>query len=195
MMTDAWGVVPVTGRGSLPFALVHGESLVAAASFALEAAGVDLLDPTVPVADVRASGRLMVLHDPLCPLTPVEFLVEAVEHCARTGALVAAQRPVTDTVKQDLPGVVAQVGPTVDRSALVEITSPVVLPPAAVESLEEQVLAELVAGPAQDFARLVDRLRAGGPVELLDAPALGRRLHGDDEIAVLEALSAADASG
>ena len=36
------GLVPWEGRGSLPFALVYGESLVATASWAMAAAGVPL---------------------------------------------------------------------------------------------------------------------------------------------------------
>jgi hypothetical protein len=38
----ALGWVPLEGRGSLPFALVHGESLVAAASWAVGDAGIQL---------------------------------------------------------------------------------------------------------------------------------------------------------
>ena len=72
------GIVPVYGRGSLPFALVHGEPLVAAASLALEQAGVQLVDFNVPWAELRASGRPVVLHDPLCPLTPPDFIASAV---------------------------------------------------------------------------------------------------------------------
>src|ERR687885_148564 len=40
------GVVPTDGRGSWPFALLHGESLVAVASWALAEAGVGLADFT-----------------------------------------------------------------------------------------------------------------------------------------------------
>ena len=38
------GVVPTDGRGSMPFALLHGESLVAIASWTVGHAGVELLD-------------------------------------------------------------------------------------------------------------------------------------------------------
>ena len=71
------GWVPIGGRGSLPFALVHGESLVAAASWAVGEAGVQLFDATVSFEQVRAAGRDLLLHDPLCPLTPADFLAEA----------------------------------------------------------------------------------------------------------------------
>ena len=53
-------MVPIDGRGSLPFALVHGESLVAAASWALTTAGAELFDYDVAfeaVQDVRAGAR------------------------------------------------------------------------------------------------------------------------------------------
>lgn len=170
------GWVPVEGRGSLPFALVHGESLVAAATWALSEAGTDLLDQAASFDDVRASGRALVLHDPLCPLTPVRFLQEAIALAAVTGAVVAGYRPVTDTVKPLRDGLL---GETVDRSRLVAVTSPVVVPPAVVA-----VLGEL----ASDLVTLVDRLPG---VRLLEAPALGGRVRDEADLAVLEALSAA----
>jgi 2-C-methyl-D-erythritol 4-phosphate cytidylyltransferase len=187
-VSNAWGVVPERGRGSLPFALVLGESLVATASFALEGAGVALLDPHASAAIVRCSGRMLVLHDPLCALTPVEFLVDAVDRSTSTGAVVVGHRPVTDTVKESLPG---QVGPTVDRAGLVEVTSPVVLPATVLAELDDGRLDALVRGPAADFSALVDRLARRWPVELVEAPPLGRRLRSADELGLLEALSAA----
>jgi 2-C-methyl-D-erythritol 4-phosphate cytidylyltransferase len=68
------GIVPTDGRGSLPYALVHGESLVAAASWALTTSGVELFDYSVPFETVQEAERALVLHDPLCPLTPVTFI-------------------------------------------------------------------------------------------------------------------------
>ena len=50
------GIVPTDGRGSLPYALVHGESLVAAASWALSTAGVELFDYSVPFEAVQDAG-------------------------------------------------------------------------------------------------------------------------------------------
>ena len=180
-MIEAWGVVPDEGRGSLPYALIHGESLVAAASFALEAADVTLLDPRADLAIVRDEGVPLVLHDPLCPLTPVGFLVEALEYAEAHATIVVGCRPVTDTVKAVSDGG-TRLGETVDRSALVEVTSPIVLPPA--------VVAELAAIPGGDFAALVDEWRTRWPVTMLTAPPEGRRLHDRDEIGVLEALPA-----
>jgi 2-C-methyl-D-erythritol 4-phosphate cytidylyltransferase len=185
-MTDAWGVVPVAGRGSLPFALVHGESLVATASFALEAAGITLLDPHTPAAEVRAPGWPLVLHDPLCGLTPVGFVAAALAHGEETGAVVVGHRPVTDTVKESQPG---QLGATLDRSGLVEVTSPIVLPAAVVASLDDAALEALVRGPGTEFAALVGELAARWPAALVEAPPLGRRLRSADELGLLEALS------
>src|SRR3954447_21018861 len=118
-----WG--PLGGRGALPFALVHGESLVAAASWALGEAGVALFDASVTLEQVRDSGRSLVLHDPQCPLTPVDFLLEAVALGEETGAVVVGFRPVTDTVKRSEGD---RLGETVDRTDLRTVTSPVVIP-------------------------------------------------------------------
>lgn len=176
------GVVPLEGRGSLPYALVHGESLVAAASWALTTAGIELFDWTVPLSEVSASGRVLVVHDPLCPLTPVEFLLEAVAESERTGAVVVGVRPVTDTVKEydDASG---RLGATVDRDSLVSVASPVVLPATVVATLGEL--------PTGDLAELVAHLSRRLPVRHLPAPALARRVADVDDLEVLAALSAA----
>ena len=63
--TSRSGIVPTEGRGSLPYALVHGESLVAAASWALTTAGVELFDYSVPFEAVQDAESALVLHDPL----------------------------------------------------------------------------------------------------------------------------------
>src|SRR4051812_12901499 len=133
------GVVPVEGRGSLPFALVHGESLVAAASWALTSAGATLFDYGTSFATLQEAGRPLVIHDPLCPLTPVSFLEEAIAESAQTGAVVVGVRPVTDTVKEYDPDGDAHegaLGATLDRDELMCVTSPVVLPTAVIEALE-----------------------------------------------------------
>src|SRR5690242_3773622 len=113
---DVVGTVPVEGRGSMPFALLHNESLVAIASWALGEAGVELLDFDESWGDVVSREAHLVVHDPLCPGTPVEFLREAVSTCERDGAVVVGARPVTDTVRAvDASGAA---GETVDRSDL-----------------------------------------------------------------------------
>lgn len=175
------GWVPVEGRGSLPFALVHGESLVAAASWALGEAGIVLFDATVPFAEVRRSGRALLLHDPLCPLTPVDFLVEAAERCEGTGAVVVGFRPVTDTMKRSDGD---RLGQTVDRSDLRAVASPVVIPAAVLEGLERL--------DTSDFPGLVASLAEGHDVVWLEAPPLARRVRDEDDLADLEALSRAE---
>jgi 2-C-methyl-D-erythritol 4-phosphate cytidylyltransferase len=174
------GWVPVEGRGSLPFALVHGESLVAAASWALGEAGIVLYDASVTFAQVRTSGRALVLHDPLCPLTPVDFLTEAVALADRSGAVVVGYRPLTDTVKVAADG---RLGATVDRARLRAVTSPVVVP--------ARVLADLAHLDATDFPSLVAELAEVAEVEWLEAPPLSRRMRDEDDLVDLEALSRA----
>lgn len=175
---QALGWVPLDGRGSLPFALVHGESLIAAASWAVGEAGIQLYDASVDFGLVRTSGRPLLLHDPLCPLTPADFLAEAVEICGTTGRTVVGFRPVTDTVKRRAGD---SLGDTVDRAALRCVTSPVVVP--------SPVLAQLDALDLSDFAALVARLAVLGEIEWLEAPALAARIGSAEELRVLEALS------
>jgi 2-C-methyl-D-erythritol 4-phosphate cytidylyltransferase len=175
---QALGWVPLEGRRSMPFALVHGESLVAAASWAVGEAGVQLVDAGVPFAIVRDSGRPLLLHDPLCPLTPADFLHAAVEECLASGRIVVGFRPVTDTVKRREGDAL---GETVDRSGLRAVTSPVVIPAAVLAGFEEL--------DASDFPALVADLADRGELGWLEAPALGRRVVDRADLAVLEALS------
>lgn len=175
------GLVPVTGRGALPFASLGDHPLVVLASAALEEAGVRLLDFNVDLARVRAAGRPLVLHDPLCPLTPSGFLREAVETAVTEDVVVVGVQPVTDTVKRVAAGVV---GETVDRDTLWAVTSPVVLPAPLVSRLEDWP-------DADDLAGLVTRLRRTEQVCFLQAPDLGRRVDDESSVALLEALAAA----
>ncbi|MGZ4428887.1 MAG: 2-C-methyl-D-erythritol 4-phosphate cytidylyltransferase [Nocardioidaceae bacterium] len=177
----AVGVVPVEGRGSLPFTLHHGEALVTLASWALEDAGVELLDFTSHWADVQARGTTLVVHDPLCPGVPVPFLREAVAASA-DGAVVVGSRPVTDTVKRLDDGVV---GETVDRSGLVAVTSPVVLPPEVVAALDRWP-------DLADLGDLVTMLRDRFEVTFLEAPPTGRRVVDESDLALIAASAVAD---
>ncbi|KAA1427414.1 2-C-methyl-D-erythritol 4-phosphate cytidylyltransferase [Nocardioides antri] len=174
----AVGFVVDEDRGSLPYHLVHGEALVAAAAWAMGEAGVDLVDVTVPWSIVADQGRPLVLHDPLCPMTPPEFIAECVRVAAVRDVVVAAVRPVTDTVKEVADG---QLGRTVDRDGLVALVSPVVLP--------AKVVAALPGLPATDFVELVTSLRASYDVELVEAPPAARRVASDADLRVLEALT------
>ena len=174
------GAVLETGRGSLPFALVHGEPLVACAVWALGAAEVTVVDFGTPWSALVAEELPLVLHDALCPLTPPAFVVACVERALDTGAVVVGVRPVTDTVKR-LDG--EHVGATLDRSTLLQVVSPLVLPVsvvAALDGLETTDLPALVTGLAQRF-----------PVVTLEAPAEARRVDGPEDLRLLEALTAA----
>ena len=177
---DPLGIVPTDGRGSLPFALVHGESLVAAASWSVTTAGAELFDYSVSFESVRESGRALLVHDPLCPLTPADFLEDAIAECEETGAVVVGVRPVTDTVKEHDGDTL---GATLDRADLVCVTSPVVLPATVVAALDALDLDDLPAFVAELSQRF--------PVRHLEAPSLGRRILDEDDLEVLVALSRA----
>ncbi len=168
-------------RGALPYHLVHGEALVAAAAWAAGEAGLDLVDLTTGW-DVIAGWEVpLVLHDPLCPMTPPDFIAACADRAGREGVAVVAVRPVTDTVKVVTDGVL---GDTVDRDGLAAVCSPVVLPPAAVAAV-----AEAGSLPSNDFVALVGWLRERYDVALVDAPASARRVASDDDLRVLEALT------
>ncbi|MEO5851566.1 MAG: 2-C-methyl-D-erythritol 4-phosphate cytidylyltransferase [Nocardioides sp.] len=180
---SALGSVTDAGRGALPFALIHGESLVACAAWALGEAGVRVLDASVPWESVREAvgetGEVFVLHDPLCPMTPAAFVAACARAAAADDVVVVGVRPVTDTVKTVRGGLV---GATVDREGLVTVCSPIVLPAA--------VCAALDAPPAGTFAEIVARLRLLAPVLLVEAPPQARRVASGDEVRLLEALTA-----
>jgi 2-C-methyl-D-erythritol 4-phosphate cytidylyltransferase len=179
-MRTAVGWVPVDGRGSKPFALLHGESLVAVASWALGEAGVELLDFTAGWEDVRSRDAAFVVHDPLCAGTPASFLTEAVTAAVEGDVVVAGVRPVTDTVKVVDAGVL---GETVDRAGLLAVTSPVVLPASVVAALT-------TPPPVEDLADLVAALRTDHEVVFLEGPPQGRRIVDESDLRLVEALAA-----
>ena len=166
-------------RGSLPFALLHGESLVATAAWALGEAGVFVVDLGTGWDAVVDADTAFVLHDALCPMTPPAFLDACVQHAAQRAVVTVAVRPVTDTVKELRDGLV---GDTVDRTALLQVVSPVVLPASVVAALDD-------LPPTSDFAELVATLAERFPVETLEAPAEARRVADEADLRVLEALT------
>ncbi len=172
------GFVVDEGRGSLPYRLVHGEALVAAAAWAMGEAGVDLVDLTVPWHVVAGLGRPLVLHDPLCPMTPPDFIAECAQVAVARDVVTVGVRPVTDTVKQVIDG---RLGQTVDRDGLTLVCAPIVLP--------ARVVAEIGDRPTDDFVGLVAALRSSYEVVLVDAPPSARRVASDEDIRVLEALT------
>src|SRR4029078_6606443 len=117
------GGVADEGRGSLPFALVHGEALVTCATWALSEAGVLPLDARTTMEGVHDAELPLVLDDSLGPMTPPAFIAACVRRAVADGVVVAGVRPVTDTVKvlhdDDT------LGETVDREALARVVSPV----------------------------------------------------------------------
>ena len=175
---EALGAVVEQDRGHLPFALIHGEALVAAAAWALGESGVTAVDTGTTWEALVASGEPLVLHDPLCPMTPPAFIAGCLIHAVERACVVVGVRPVTDTVKVVTEGVV---GETLDRSRLVAVASPVVLPP--------EVVATLDGLPATDFAELAAALRARFPVQLVLAPPSARRVASEEDVRVLEALT------
>ncbi|GAB7002867.1 hypothetical protein JCM18899A_03380 [Nocardioides sp. AN3] len=187
MTTDQYDVDPISPtlgtviegeRGSLPFALIHGEALVGCAAWALGDAGVTLVDHGTAWAALVEADEPVVLHDALCPMTPASFLVECVRVSEARSAVVVGVRPVTDTVKQIEDG---YVGATIDRDGLVVVTSPIVLPAEVVASLEGLA--------SYDFATLAGMLAARFPVVTLEAPPEGRRVGSLDDVRLLEALT------
>ncbi|WP_418057941.1 hypothetical protein [Pimelobacter simplex] len=185
------GIVLEEGRGALPFRLIHGESLVAAAAWAAGEAGVDLLDQTVPWEALVEREEPLLLHDPLCPMTPPDFLRACAERAEVADVVVVGVRPVTDTVKEAhaAPDGGETLGAHVDRDALVAVCSPIVLP--------TSVVADLLGGPdarlpTTDFVALVAALRdryGAARVVLVDAPPAARRIGSDADLQVLEALT------
>lgn len=172
------GLLLEEGRGSLPFALIHGEALVACAAWAMGDAGVHPIDSGISWEEIAYTGEPVVLHDPLCPMTPAEFIAACVVRAVTEDAVVVGVRPVTDTVKVVTDGVV---GETVDREGLRTICSPVVLP--------ASVVAALPSLPSLHFEELVPMLREHFKVELVPAPAEARRVANVEDVSVLEALT------
>jgi len=177
----ALGTVLVDGRGSLPFALIHGEALVACAAWALGEAGVLPVDDGLAWSAVVAAGEPFVVHDPLCPMTPPEFVRDCVARAVEHGCVVVGVRPVTDTVKVVADAVV---GETVDRDSLVSVAAPVVLPAEVVAALDDL--------PSHDAVELVAALRSRFRVELVEAPPAARRVGSEEDVRLLEALTADD---
>ena len=174
----ALGSVVEQDRGTLPFALIHGEALVACAVWALGAAGVTPVDANTTWPALAEAGEPFVLHDALCPMTPPEFIAACVARSREHACVVVGVRQVTDTVKVVADGLV---GATVDRGSLVAVASPVVLPP--------EVVAALDGFPSHDFVALVAALRSRFPVELVEAPPEGRRVGSEEDVRLLEALT------
>ncbi|MEI7054672.1 hypothetical protein WBG06_02540 [Nocardioides sp. CCNWLW239] len=178
----ALGTVAEEDRGSLPFALIQGEALVAAATWSLGESGVTPVDFTASWEGIVAAEEPLVLHDSLCPMTPPAFIAHCVTTALAREAVVIGVRPVTDTVKKlAIEDGVPVLGETVDRSALVSVTSPIVLPPAVVAALD--------GWPTGDFAEIAAVLARRFPVVSIEAPPIGRRVASEEDVRLLEGLA------
>lgn len=158
--------------------MIHGEALVAVAAWALGEAEVNLADGNVPWPEIVESGQYVVLHDPLCPMTPPDFIAACVAQSTEQDRVVVGVRPVTDTVKVLAEG---HVGGTVDRESLVGVCSPIVLPPEVVAGFERL--------PTTDFVALTGLLRQAHDVALVGAPPEARRVASAEDLRVLAALT------
>lgn len=181
---DALGILLTDGRGSLPFALIHGEALVATAGWAMGESGITPIDLGVTWVGLVDAEEPVVLHDVLCPMTPPEFLADCLIDAVEHDRVVVGVRPVTDTVKRVDDG---YVGATLDRDELVRVCSPVVLPVSVVAALDGLSVADLGAA---DLATLVAGLRTRFVVHEVSAPTEARRVDTVEDVAVLEALTA-----
>lgn len=202
MTRAALGVVPALGRGALIRERLSERTLLGHAVDALR----DVVDATLVVADaatafpddlggshrrvvlpadldaLRAALRaapVVVVHDPLCPLTPTAFLADLAGRSTAAAAVVAG-RPVTDTVKAVDGGAVTG---TVDRAGLFLVTSPVVAPGPVLAGLDD--LTAALSSPASLVAAIRDRVE----VETVVAPGETARVEDADDARVLAALA------
>jgi hypothetical protein len=203
-MTSA-AVLPVLsllGHESLGFELLHGEPLYVHALRALvvgvggepllvvrrpdverviaEVTHADLATRVVIAEEWWAAvrelpGTALLLHDALCPLASADFLAAVAGRTSEQVSLVG-YRPVTDTVKTAVGGAIQG---TIDREGLAAITAPVLVAAAVVGDQEP---------PIADVVALVAWLRERGPVELVTAPSLARRVDDASAVNLLECV-------
>lgn len=116
----------------------------------------------------------VLVHDPLCPLTPADFLVELGATAPRVAAVGC--RPVTDTVKTVEDD---RIDATVDRDGLVAVAAPALVPAARHRG---------GALPTADMPTLLRWLREDGDVALPKAPSMARRVEDGSALVVLESI-------
>jgi 2-C-methyl-D-erythritol 4-phosphate cytidylyltransferase len=166
----ALGRVVDEGRGSLPYSLVHGEALVAAATWGLTHAQVLPLDPRTSMEGVLDAiswdGLPLVLHDSLCPMTPPEFIAACVRRALDEGVVVVG------------------IARGVDGAGAAGVASPIVVPAGVVTEV-----GDLLDDADVDFAALTAALEERTPVVTMDGPASAARVADVDDVRALEALT------
>lgn len=198
LMSMTRTVVVLAGRGALPFTTLHGVPLYRHALAAALDLGPDLVvdpghgqrsavdrdqlppDVRLLTADDWWAGRApgpVLMHDALCPLAPPEFLASMAERGAEP-ASAAAVRPVTDTLKTVLGD---QIEGTINRDRIATVVSPLLLSAAMLAALDGPP-------PFEDFAAIVALAREHGPVELVRAPSLARRVADESSVHLLESV-------
>jgi 2-C-methyl-D-erythritol 4-phosphate cytidylyltransferase len=201
------GVVPLEGRGRLPFLDLHREALFLHAVRALldvdAVAGrvvvtvgpgqredvvgaLERSDLPALVQDARAWWRrvnapvTVVLHDPLCPLVPAAFIAGCLEGVRAEGQALVAFRPVTDTIKTVVDGHIVD---TLDRDLFGIVASPVVFEHDRADAARDRTLP-----PTHDFGALAMWARERGPVRMRKAPSIGRRVDDPSAVNLLECM-------
>lgn len=133
-----------------------------------------LADAGLRLDEEPAPRAWVLVHDTRCPFTPADELRRVLAEARRAGAARVGVRPVTDTVKVVRDGVL---GETVDRDTLVQVASPLVVPPG-------------VALPVgDDLATLVGALRRHDEVGYVEVDARCGRVADASDLALLRALS------
>jgi 2-C-methyl-D-erythritol 4-phosphate cytidylyltransferase len=208
-MPDVIGVVPLISRERLAYAVLGGRTLLLTAAATLTSAGaervivvaasgqrsrtadafrdieqladlVECPEQDSVLRETASAARVIVIHDPLCPLvTPAE--IRTALHGWVPGTATVLVRPVIDTVKAARDGVICE---TVDRESLRIVSSPVVLSGALLAEAPD--LTTVLGRPAA----LVELLRARCPVTLATAPPASQRVEDLSSLDVLAAMSA-----
>lgn len=132
------------------------------------------------VRAVLAAAEVVVIHDPMCPLVPPDFIRQLLVSGSVRGAVVGV-RPVVDTVKATVGGVVTR---AVDRDALRIVSSP------AVVATERLAAIPDLTSALSDPGELVRALRSQGDVELVLAPSAARRIEDRSALRLMGSLDA-----
>jgi 2-C-methyl-D-erythritol 4-phosphate cytidylyltransferase len=208
-MPDVMGVVPLIDRDPLAYAVLAGRALLLSAAATLTSAGAepvivvagsgglsragDALREYEQLADLvecpeqdsifreRASAaRVVVIHDPLCPLVTPTGIRAAVRGWV-PGTATVSVRPVVDTVKAARDGEIRE---TVDRDSFRIVSSPVVLSGALLAKAPD--VTTVLGRPAA----LVEWLRTRCAVTLATAPPASQRVEDLSSLDVLAAMGA-----